>query len=257
MITLEEIKQKVNNGNFVYVLIGIILLLLLVQYRSCENKNSEIYLLKQNILAAKDSLYEVKNKNGELQKEKFAIMGSVDELKKYNSQLAEEVDKQRNKVKTITVIKPVVIIDTVQLQTNLVNINDTTNKIFFLYDSKDKDSLRINGHIVVNSKIDTNNKIIIKVGESFLNDFNLTADIVTGFSKNSDGNYVAFAKSSSKYIKINNVSGAILNPQESFVSVNKNWHIGFTMNLGYGSTSNGFSPYLGVGFGVMYSLYGF
>lgn len=91
-------KMKSDSRFFYWVIIIILLIILFFTTKSCQNAKLEAEISKNNIEAIQDKLRTEKNKAGEIQFLKRALVSDLKSLKDLNSTLYDEVQKMNGKV---------------------------------------------------------------------------------------------------------------------------------------------------------------
>lgn len=155
-----------------------------------------------------DSLFEYKNKTGELYQAKETYITTISDLKKLNDDLAKEVKNLKDnpivvtKIEYETQIKEVHIIDSLEV------LPDSTYKSSFAYKN---DWANIEGFTMFdfkNSNSYTNIDLIGLKGNFYF-------DIIE-----KDKHLYSIARTDNPYIQINNIENAIISPEKSKVLKN-------------------------------------
>lgn len=240
-----------------FIMLAVILGLVFLNLKQCNDKKdmknkNNIYL--SNLEALKDTIRIEKNKNGEIQYSKAALIAENGSLKELNSELHEEVKKQKGKVIYIQSSNGTITKDTShQIHGTVKVINDTTFEI--------SDSLTINYDsnnykkflVVTTISVDSNRKV--KVLKTNLKKDDLGFNLVTGL-KEENGKLRIFMKSDYPNLQFTKIDGALIDPKKSDVIrsffPNKKWGLG--IQGGYGINSQ-FRAGFYVGVGVQYNLW--
>ena len=185
---------------FLLVIVSIIALCLYFNLRSARNELDNIIIEKTDSL----SMYE--NKIGELYKEIDTYITDIDHLKQSNTALYNEVKNLKDnpiivtKIVTETVIEEKVLKDTVEVlrdQPDVYIIRQTYNDNFLAMD--------------LTTQFDYKNVLSTTTLNSAVIPATFTLDLIE--SKKGDLSFIV--KSDNPYIKINNVNGAVLSPEDS------------------------------------------
>ncbi len=91
-------KIKSDSRFFYWIVILVLIFILILTSKSCQNAKLEADIAKNNVEAIQDVLRTEKNKVGELQFLKRALVGDVNTLKDLNTNLYDEVKKMDGKV---------------------------------------------------------------------------------------------------------------------------------------------------------------
>lgn len=241
-INMSDKKQKVT-------LVVIILLLLFsvgMLHKKMASKNVEINMFKQNQKALKDSIRISKNKINDVVFSKNILVTKKNELQDLNSDLNDELKKERGKVyslnKTILELRnrpPKVITNTVYLYPD--NVVGVKFEFDTIYSENNRRKL------VGETKFKIKDSVsVVNVKTDIIEDlFNF--DLITGLKKK-DGNLEIFIRSNYPNLNVTNIEGAIINPQDhpavKEFTKQKKWSIG--PHFGYGITNKGLSPTIGI-----------
>lgn len=273
---LEIIKKiflflfDIKNINTV-IFFGSIILVLLLLNECNKNRNlkTEIAISNQNIIALSDTFKSVKNKNGELQQEKYSLISHNGDLKKLNDSLYIEQKKQKDRViflnslvATLKSKNDSLLQENNSLKDKLGQIiigNDTINYLSWdfssIYDSKNSRTIKGKTKFMIGD-----NKTVISKG-STLEDFNFKFNLVTGLSETDDKKLKIWAKSDYPGLEIVEMDGALIDPKNSDVLKNlmkpKKWSVGVQVGYGVMLNSNQVKSGIYVGAGLQYNLFHF
>lgn len=273
---LEIIKKiflflfDIKNINTV-IFFGSIILVLLLLNECNKNKNlkTEIAISNQNIIALSDTVKSVKNKNGELQQEKYSLISHNGDLKKLNDSLYIEQKKQKDRViflnslvATLKSKNDSLLQENNTLKDKLGQIiigNDTINYLSWdfssIYDSKNSRTIKGKTKFMIGD-----NKSVISKG-SMLEEFNFKFNLVTGLSETDDKKLKIWAKSDYPGLEIVEMDGALIDPKNSDVLKNlmkpKKWSVGVQVGYGVMLNSNQVKSGIYVGAGLQYNLFHF
>lgn len=253
--------------NTITIMISIILsIILLNECNKNRNLKTEIAISNQNIISLSDTVKSVKNKNGELQQEKYSLISHNGDLKKLNDSLYIEQKKQKDRViflnslvATLKSKNDSLLQENNTLKDKLGQIiigNDTINYLSWdfssIYDSKNSRTIKGKTKIMIGD-----NKSVISKG-SMLEEFNFKFNLVTGLSETDDKKLKIWAKSDYPGLEIVEMDGALIDPKNSDVLKKlmkpKRWSVG--TQFGYGVMLNNGNVYNGFysGIGINYQL---
>jgi hypothetical protein len=249
---------------------NIIFLILVIIFTLLYLKNcSKINDLKQqefknelNQKALKDSIVYIKNKAGEIQAQKDAFVGTYSEIKNLNSNLYDELKKQKDNVISLTNINAVLNEQVNKLSDSIRNshilvVYDTITNIYTIYwdfnQKFDEKNYRIiEGH--TNFSKDSVKGIVNK--GTILDKYQSKFNIVTGFMEEKNQLKI-FVKSDYPGLEFNDIQGALIDPNNSDIikklMKQKKWHV--SVNLGYGLGITSFRPDFYLGAGVSYNIW--
>ena len=166
---------------------------------------SAVHELEEGQTNVTDSLTTYKNKIGELYVQQNTYVMDIKELKKKNSELAQEVKNLKDnpiivtKIKTVTEIKEIHVKDTVTI--------DTLGRYTLPMNYQDQWCL-ISGRSTIDTKLMIGESVFDTI--SFPN--NITIDLI---EKNKQLSFIA--KSDNPYCQINSLNGSVLSPEKSDV----------------------------------------
>lgn len=237
------------------IYISVILALLIavgLSVKECSSKNDQITQSRQNIDALMDSTKQTKNKLGQLQFERLSFMSDIETLKKLNTDLSKEIEKQKGQVRVVTQVVTKFVFDTIYLDNQVSKINDSTFNVSFSYLKKydEQNSIGFKGSLPAQVK-KTETGYELKSSKTTITDMDLKMKLYTGV-KEEDGMYSIYARTDFPGVKFD-LDGAIINPEESFI---KNRKTPFSLmvgaGIGYGLTSSGTAivPSVGVYIGI-------
>ena len=255
---LDILKKLFENKNlFIFTLMTAVVLLVMLQFKSCNDlkalKNQSI----QNEEAMKKELVVEKNKSGFYQTSIVAFEGKIKDVQKYSEDLAKEIKDLKNR-------KPEVIV-----KTEVVYIGDTTTSKNSLTDKGNgnydfdwnfinADSSRIlKGKTSFSAKANilNDNKtyfLNISPGTTSILQDELKLDFVVGAVKNTKtGLSEIFVTPKSPNVHVRKLEGAII-PESKPNNFNISAQVGY--GIVYGGNNLSFGPYIGVG--LSYNLAG-
>ena len=245
------------------MLIGIVLAIFLLLSISCYQQYSKINKLigekainEFNIKALSDTVRTERNKIGELQYSKDALVSDKNDLAELNKQLAEEVKNQKGRVLFLTSSNANLKFDTPRIIIHqLDKLSDSeyiiTSSIENIYDSSNHKAVEITTRI----KLDSNKGISVLESKMVKDDFGF--NIITGL-KEEDKNLRIFIRSDYPGLSFSKIDGALIDPRSSKLLKSffpdKKWGLGVQWGLGV-SISHVISPSVYIGVGISYNLW--
>lgn len=240
----ESIKKGFNFIKNYYVIIASILMIvfMILFLQQCRSNKNYRAISNQNISALTDSLRYERNKNGDLVAVNTVYAATGDELKKLNSELYNELQKeiQQNYILYIKLKNSFNSSSTITI-TN--TIKEYPNDVFsMLWDYK-KDTIGFCQELSGDTrfKIDTTKDSTKKFkvtdyGTQIIKN-SMTFDIFTGLRKNDEtGKFEITARASNPDISINPIGtidpDIIMNTQDNFI-------VSIGGGLGYGTSLDG------------------
>lgn len=234
-----------NHPTFILLIICAILIFLLVgqcsSIRKLKNSNNSM------INYYTDSLRTERTKNGKLEYDKSILIASVDDLKKINKDLYDELQEEKGKVKVI--IKEVVKIvhDTIYLHDTIYSLGNDDYRIVWNYEeyfTKDKlNYQKLSGNSVIHCKVPPP----ISKGTTITKN-EIGMSIVTGIKENK-GKMEIFVRSDYPGFTVTKLEGAdvtnMLKPKVKKFGIGPNVSIGI---------SSDFKPKIYVGAGVQWNI---
>lgn len=234
-----------NKNLFIFILVGIIVLLMMTKLDSCSGKRRDDQQAKQNMEAMKKELTVTQNKNKELQYNIVAFEGKVKDLGSYSEDLKKEVDALKGRTpKTIIKFKTIYVGDTIEVPTGVVNNGNGNYDLPWSYVSPDS-TRELAGKSAFVAKFDTAKKTLdIKPGKTSITRDILKMDFTVGVAKNKKtGLDEIFVTPKNSNLIVGKLEGAILDKPKD-----KKYSIG--LSIGYGITYNskglGAGPFIGV-----------
>jgi len=219
--------------------IGLLAVALFIAVRSCNDAQKEVEIQKHNVAASLDSVRYYKDKNGDLYAEKLSWIVEQSDLKKYNEQLAANVEAL-DKELIAAVNARMVIHDTIKLKGDTVEINKTIDEEKYSFPFSDE---ILKGEMFVLRKL---NKL---TAESF--DYSIHLPIEAYFTKD----YAVRLQCNNKSVFLDVQS--FIDPSVTNFAKRKRWSLGIYGGLGaqYGLINNklDIGPQAGVAIG--YNLF--
>ncbi len=235
----------------------IILILLLVGFgygvtRMSSLKN-QLAISEQNNKALSDSVRVNKNKIGDLEFSKNILVAEKNELASLNQDLANELDKEKGKVRELTkIVGSINNTDTVYIENTLIVYADGTHGLQWEHDTiYDEENSR---HLAGISKFIVDSTGAITPLETEITKDVINFNIVTGL-REKDGNIEVFARSDYPNFEVSELNSVIIDPKKHPVlkKFTRPKRIGIGPYLGVGVGSS-FKPELQIGLGVQYSI---
>ena len=190
-------------------------------------------------------------KNNQLEFEKLILITSNNELKKWDSSLYVELQKEKGTVKYITEKKIVYVHDTTYINSSKHRkINDSTYAIDWKFDIKEPSILfGIEGYsnFIIDSLRNLHNTL------SYLTKSYFSLDLISGIKEVGKNKYATFArtKDNNPNVKFTEIKSAIIEPN----LFGSEPTIILGPYIGYGHTGVVWSFHIGIG--IMYKIIGF
>ena len=240
------IENKMNNSIWTkLIMAGVIVVLIFMNWTSCEKRKEDKRIYEQNQEAMKKEVVVEKNKNGELQSSIVAFEGNNKELKEYSKELDEEVKNLKNrKPSIITKIKTVYKVDTQYIYNNTIDtlgLNKDEYRLSWKYN--DSDSTRfLEGNSIFRAVINGSDLNVTPMFTTLTRD-EMQLDFVVGVAKNKKTKFnEIFITPKNENITIGNMEGAILS--KSKLGINLSFSAGY--GLYYGNNHFGLAPFVGI-----------
>jgi len=262
----------IDPKNRTVVLILAIAILSFLLFNKCNESNklkTEMAVKTQNIEALNDSVKTVKNKAGELQQEKLALISTGDNLRGLNVSLNDEVKKQKGNVIYISEMNAELKNKNGKLEkenkslrdslkTHITANGDTVNTIYWDFSKVyDKNNSRT---IIGNTNFSLKGKKITPQGSELTN-YGFKLNITTGLSEDKDKKLKIWVKTDYPDLTFSNINGALVDPTDSDVlktlMPQNRWVFGPQAGFGVGYFSGQVKPTVYIGFGVEYRFFGF
>lgn len=203
-----------TNKILLYI-IGVLVVILFISTKSCIDNRDSNEILKQNLIAAQDTIRIHTLKNGNLLAEKNAFILNEQELEKQLGLAKNEIKELKSKVgssfTTITKIESKIEYDTISIPGDTVIINNGQMLVKFSYND---DWLSLSGETHIDS-----------IYRTKLYNINIPVDLVIGTTKENK----IFVETKNPYLHINNITGAVLQ------DTRKKSHWGFGIGVGVGA----------------------
>lgn len=250
MITSKGMNTKLefnmNNGKYTkLVMFAIIIILIITNWTSCQNKKDIEQKNKQNEEAIKNKIVIERNENGDLQNSIAAYESNIKELKNYNIDLYNEVKALKNrKAKVIINTRLVYAIDTQFVYSNTIDtigLDKDEYRLSWVY--RNLDSSRILEGNSVFKALFQNSKLNITPKYTELIKDELFIDLVVGVAKNKKTGFdEIFVTPKNPDIKIKSLQGAILEKKKLGIDLS----ISAGYGLNYSGKGFGFGPLIGL-----------
>lgn len=217
---------------------------------------NQLAISEQNNKALSDSVRVEKNKVGDLEYSKNILVAEKNELADLNADLAEELDKEKGKVRELTkIVGSISNTDTVYIENTLIVYADGSHGLQWEHDTiYDDENSR---HLAGISKFFVDSLGVITPLETEITKDIINFNIVTGL-REKDGNIEVFARSDYPNFEVEELSSAIIDPKKHPVlkKFTRPKRIGIGPYIGVG-ISSGFKAEIQLGIGVQYSLFRF
>ena len=229
-------------------------------FRSCEatrraKADAEVQqqIADQNARALTDSLHTITLRNGETETTTSAFMAKLSDLEKLNRDLYAESKKELGNLKAI--IKGGMSINNPLHVSNELEVYGGDSYGLKFEKSSKTDSLDFSVRGV--SKFSMQNNVIVP-GTTDILENRTSVKLILGFTEDKD-NYRVFARSPSKLLKIDELTGSLIIPKRGGDIIpqpaEKKKRFGIGLQIGYGITVRGSEPFIGLG--LNYNLFSF
>ena len=241
------IENKFKNPKWrTFFLLGVIIVLILTNWTSCENRMEDKKLYEQNQQALKKELKVEENKNGELQTSVEVFKGNIKDLEGYSTELADEVKNLKNRKPIfITKFKTIYETDTFIVDNTVVDtFGLRKNEYRLSWDYASLDSTRfLEGNSIFRADI---NGDILKItpGITSITRDELTLDFTVGLVKNKKTGFEEiFVTPKNPNVTIGSLEGAIIQKRRKI-------GINLSVSAGYGAVYTngkiGLGPFIGI-----------
>jgi len=225
------------------ILIIVILLLLTgagIFFNHYSNVKTNLAIAEQNEKALSDSVRVQKNKIGDLEYSKNILIADKNNLKDLNSDLAEELEKEKGKVRELIKMVNSIESDTVYIENTLViYVNEGGDTIYGLewvhdtiYDAENE------RHIAGVSKFMVDSIGVIHPMETVITRDDIKFNLITGL-REKDGNIEIFVRSDYPGFETEELAAVIIDPSKHPILKK------FTKKKKFG-----IGPYVGLGLNV-------
>jgi hypothetical protein len=242
------------------LLIGGIIVVCILLLKQCNDAKALQKKNKQNVDALSQSMETVKNKDGEVSFQKSLVVASKKELSELNEEygeLADELKKEKGKVKIITKVEIKYQSDTVEVKNEL----DSCDVGKYCLGWSVLDSFRtLEG--VTSFGINRDSLTLrITPGITTITKDEMLLDLITGI-KTIDGIDKIFITPKNPNVKVGNITGAIIeNKGGGFINTKNKKKLSIGFHAGYGLVYDSQSNVVRMGpsatIGVSYSLFNF
>ncbi len=190
-----------NNKIFTIILSALCFVLCILLFKQCHIEK----LLNENYVILTDSISTYENKIGELYKEKQSYIMDIDNLKKTNEDLYNEVKKLKDNPIVVTKVETVTKIDSIFIE-NKGKVDSLSN-VINNYNYND-------GYLTMNINHRLNTHDLS--GQLNVDNILLRTNIYTNIVENKkDRTLHLLVKSDNPYIKINNLNGGFVDISKS------------------------------------------
>lgn len=189
--------------NFLIVLFAILLLFAAINLSTTKK---ELERTKVELIESNDSIFEYKNKVGELYQAKETYIADINELKKVNEELYKEYKDLKDHPIIVEKIKTVFKIDSIYVKDSLSS--DIANDVHTANFKYNDNWFNLSGATVFNIPNNTASTSIFNI--------EIPATFTTDVIEKSRQLYF-LTKCDNPYIQINNIEGALISPEQSKV----------------------------------------
>lgn len=260
MIGIGSIVKFVTN-NVKLILVALLVASSVTAFAYIDKYKDQLYETQKqinNIEALNDSVRTYRNNADELTSTKLALQTDKEQLKTLNSNLSEELEKEKGDVESLTQLVTELQGDTGDATTSegevvggaTVMADVSLQRYKFTWEkssSGEKWSKVLEGYFVVEADSSYKPKII----ENKITKDMLDMEIITGI-KDDDGQKSIFVRSIYPNLTFTDINGAILDDIGREERTPSRWGIGPVVGYGYGVSESKFGFYLGIG--VQYSF---
>lgn len=156
------------------IFIILLLFVIAVMYMTNKRNSNKLHIAQNNLEVINDSLKTIQLSNGKVLYERGVLISTLEDLKKINNRLANDISKIKE-VKPKKFIQSKVDIKTkdITLNTSIVETSDSTYTIKFEHDTiyNEDNGRTIRGFVYINYNDGREEKLLIK-------DFKITEDIL-------------------------------------------------------------------------------
>jgi hypothetical protein len=251
---LNDLFAKKNL--LIFILTASIVILVLLNFKSCGDLRKQKDLSAQNEEAMKKELIVEKNKSGYLQTSVVAFEGKIKDIENYSKDLADEIKDLRNRKPEVIIKTQVVYVgDTGTSKNSLTDKGNGNYDLDWNFISPDSSRI-LKGKSSFNAKANIfDNKTyslqILPGTTSILQD-ELKLDFVVGVAKNKKTGFdEIFVTPKNPNVHISKLEGAII-PSKKQRDFSISAQLGYGISLSKGKISLG--PYTGIG--ISYNLAG-
>lgn len=261
---LEWVQKRLN-----ILLVACVVVLLLLLLQNCDQNNrleSKLRRANQNQKALLDTIRFVKNRGGEIQAERMALIASKKELKEISELLSKEVKKQRGVVLQLTAtnaeitgrLKGLQTIVTVDTEYVYINSNEWPKKYRLNWSYDTTYSIGNYSRLSGFSRVSLLNDSTLIPGSTDISENTQGFSLITGLRKEGD-DYHIFVKSDHPGFVVNAVEGAIIPGKNNpLFGKPQKWGLGVSVgpnfSWGYGIGGKGLFVGVGATFGLNYNM---
>lgn len=246
------------------LLLGCAILCFVLLLRQCEKTKESEASAKQNFEALKGDLIVIKDKLGNPVTESAAFVASIDELKKLNLNLYNEIKNMKGDIKSLAEFN-IAYIDTVKHKLkDTIIFNNSMKVAGYDYISRwiyqgNQGSLYTEFEGESHYSFDT---VAFKLHSegSVLNKSCIKLDLISGIEKSSDGIYRTFVKPKLPTEGLSfNIESAIVDKSTFGIETKDRWAFGPVVSIGVGGPVTQFKIFdtfnWQLGFGLTYNLF--
>lgn len=243
--TTQIIVGKINDSKWTkLIMAGIIVVLIILNWNSCEARKNDKQQYEQNKEAFKKEIVVQENKNGDLQHSVVAYKGRVKDLNEYSEELSEEVKNlKRRKPKIITKTEIIYKDTNITIANNVVDtigLDKDEYRLSWKYVNSDSTRF-LEGSSVFSAKLDE--RLRIKPKYTKITRDELKLDFVVGVAENKKTGFdEIFVTPKNDNVTVGSLEGAIL--EKSKLGINLSFYVGY--GLYYGDNKFGLAPSVGI-----------
>jgi hypothetical protein len=242
-----------------FVLGMALVVVLMLWLKSCNDKKNlenQVKVQKeisdQNQRAQVQPMHEEKTKDGQAEADKASYIAKLDDLAKLNRDLYAQSQLEIGKLKAI-IVGGFSVNNPLHVSEQLENYGNNSYGLLFEKSSNNSDSLMFSLKGV--SKFSIHNNVVLP-GITDITENKTTVKLVLGFKENKE-NYEVFARSPSKLLKVDSLSGSLIIPKHGGdiipTAAPKPKRFGIGPYIGYGLTPD-FKLQPSIGISLQYNI---
>jgi uncharacterized small protein (DUF1192 family) len=237
--------KKFSFKDWLLLILGILLIIMFFWVNSLKSENLN---LSQSYT---DSVTVYKNKAGEEYKEKQLAILSVDELKKENSELYQEIKSLKETPVVVSKVETVFKVDTVKLETThtIIETDSIPDHQYNWSFNHPDNYYALSGKSLISGDFNTFSSTL----DNLTVNSKITLDVI-----DNDENLSVIVKSDNPYVDISDINSVVIDPTKSKTLKKyfpqKKWGLGPSVGVGVDKNLH-FTPYIGVS--INYSIISF
>lgn len=242
-----------NKLKYIFIIIALIFLNIFILFKWYDS-NRINQKIQNDIILVEDTVKYLKDKNNEYFAQNKAYILEIDDLKKINKNLSDELKYMKENPLIVEKIKTIVQMDTTYLENDISKnfqngIYNFSNNFYYEQIFDDKNSLYLNG----TSYLSLDTLFNIKTNSTYLNKLELKTDLTLSFTEYKNELHIN-AKSNNPLVSISELNGYILN-KDTYKTIKKyqkpkRFYFGFGVNYQYNFSTAKFEPGLGLSAGI-------